>query len=311
MVRKDVKIGAAVVAILIAVLIVYVLVVPGGEPAPNPAGLPTERVSADPAAAPATPAPAVPLDRAAASNAPATVRDGATPVAPAPADRGQTPLASAADPNAAPAPGRTDPFADERWMMALNTGALPQQSRVTGGLPANARPDAPATTPPAGRRPNALTPNPVAGNAALNIDAATRAGAAGMRTHTVQPGENFSRIAENVYGSQVYYKQIVAANPNVNPDKLRPGTVINLPDVKEVKSAGGADDPSPQPSIDPRVEYRVQAGDSLHKIAVKLYGKDELWERLYDLNKARIGDNPAKLKLGMILQLPQPPTQPQ
>jgi nucleoid-associated protein YgaU len=95
----------------------------------------------------------------------------------------------------------------------------------------------------------------------------------------------------------------------VKPEKLRPGMVLNLPDIKEVKGAGGADDDSPAPTLDAQTEYRVQSGDNMNKIALKLYGKSEMWERIYDLNKAKIGNDPAKLKVGMILKLPAPPTQ--
>jgi nucleoid-associated protein YgaU len=33
-----------------------------------------------------------------------------------------------------------------------------------------------------------------------------------------------------------------------------------------------------------------------------------VWEDIYDLNRATIGDNPARLKVGMILKLPAAPT---
>jgi nucleoid-associated protein YgaU len=59
--------------------------------------------------------------------------------------------------------------------------------------------------------------------------------------------------------------------------------------------------------VDPRSEYRVQSGDSLHKIAVKLYGKIDMVDKIYELNKAAIGPNKAKLKLGMVLKLPEAP----
>ena len=52
----------------------------------------------------------------------------------------------------------------------------------------------------------------------------------------------------------------------------------------------------------------MQSGDSLHKISMKLYGKIDMVQKIYDLNKSAIGDNPAKLKLGQVLKLPQPPT---
>jgi nucleoid-associated protein YgaU len=34
-----------------------------------------------------------------------------------------------------------------------------------------------------------------------------------------------------------------------------------------------------------------------------------MWQKIYDLNKSKIGDSPARLKLGTVLDLPSPPTQ--
>lgn len=313
MVRKDVKLGAVVLGILITVLIVYVLVVSGsgggkgkpasagdGEVAAAPAGdeafkkqmiagetqlAEIGKTAADPAAA----------GQPSASNEPAAVN----------APAGASPVAANA-----PGPVKTDPFgpADEKWMMALNNGVVPDSTRLTSSKPQSpATPGSAISAPPVTRTPGAAGTgdSAAAPNTALAINPATRPAG---RTHVVQPGENFARIAETVYGSQVYYKDVMAANPGVKPEKLRPGMVINLPDVKEVKGKGNTEDDSPAPAIDARLEYRVQTGDSVHRIAVKLYGNQEMWQDLYDLNKARIGNDPAKLKVGMILKLPKPPT---
>ena len=139
--------------------------------------------------------------------------------------------------------------------------------------------------------------------------------------HKIQKGETLSTIAAAAYGSPNLYPYILRANPKLDPTRLKPGTEITLPDVSEVKGPEKAADKNAEkssdagtisqkvePTIDAKTEYRVQAGDSLHKIAVKLYGKVGMVERIYDLNKAAIGDNPAKLKLGMILKLPAVPT---
>jgi nucleoid-associated protein YgaU len=124
----------------------------------------------------------------------------------------------------------------------------------------------------------------------------------------VNVGDSLARIAEDVYGSQVYYKAIADANPGVNAMKLKPGTVLKLPDVKETKGRGGHDDDSPAPAVDSKAEYRVTTGDSLNKIAIKLYGNANRWEEIYKLNKDKIGADPARLKVGMILKLPATPT---
>jgi nucleoid-associated protein YgaU len=289
MVRKDVKIGAVVVGILIAVLIVYVLVVPGGGPPQGDA-----------------PVAAAPTDESFKNQ---MIRGetqlagiGKTETAELPGIASNQPAAVAANTQSPAAPAsntRTDPFgpADEKWMMALNTGVVPASARMTAE-----RPQAPGSAISASPRSTSeLSPVP---NSALAINPTTRPAG---RTHVVQPGENFARIAESVYGSQVYYKDLMAANPNVRPEKLRPGMVLHLPDVKEVKGKGNTEDDSPAPAIDQRLEYRVQAGDSMHKIAAKLYNDQDMWQDLYNLNKARIGNDPARLKVGMILKLPRPP----
>lgn len=287
MVRKDVKIGAAVLAILIAVIVVYTLVVPSGPPVPA--------VNADDAFKRQM------IEREAnlgggnqpiASNSPAIVKTE-TPT---------TPIA-----NATPGPSvnptepqkKVDPFENEKWMMALNTGSVPKTSTADRGSTLN-------ETVKSDVRPRSRD-NSIAGNLPASLEPSTRPTGAG-KNYTVATGDSIARIAENVYGSQAYYKVILEANPKVDPMKLRPGMVLVIPDVKETKGRGGHDDDSPAPVIESKAEYRVVAGDSLNKIAIKLYGKADRWEEIYDLNKDKIGTDPARLKLGMILKLPAPPT---
>ena len=145
---------------------------------------------------------------------------------------------------------------------------------------------------------------------------------AGQREHVVQRNETLSSISQMAYGSPNYYPAILRANPSLDPKRLKPGMTIILPPMSEVK-------PDPQPAgatiagngashqsggdantaIDSKTEYRVQANDSLYRIAMKLYGKPDMVAKLYDTNKETIGADPAKLKLNMVLKLPEPPTQ--
>jgi nucleoid-associated protein YgaU len=62
------------------------------------------------------------------------------------------------------------------------------------------------------------------------------------------------------------------------------------------------------PPIDERTQYRVQAGESLYKISLKLYGRGDKVNAIYDLNKDAIGANRNHLKAGTVLKLPDPPT---
>ena len=138
-----------------------------------------------------------------------------------------------------------------------------------------------------------------------------------MTSHVVQPGETYSSIAQVVYGDARYYSELKNANPTIDERRLKPGTTIKIPDRSTFKTRGtqqqngaitaGATAAAAVPPIDPNREYRVGPGESLYKIALKLYGKADKADALYELNKDKIGDDPARVKVNMVLKLPQPP----
>lgn len=51
--------------------------------------------------------------------------------------------------------------------------------------------------------------------------------------------------------------------------------------------------------------YTVKSGDSLFKIAVRVYGRGDDWRRIYDKNVKVIGANPSLIKPGQKLVIPQ------
>ena len=72
--------------------------------------------------------------------------------------------------------------------------------------------------------------------------------------------------------------------------------------------------PRRRPSSSPRrsrprrsSKYVVQAGDTLSRIAGKVYGdvSPASWERIFQANRDVIGDNPSRIKVGMSLTIPQ------
>ena len=142
--------------------------------------------------------------------------------------------------------------------------------------------------------------------------------APGTTEYTVKQGETFSSIALSLYGDPRHYREIVKANPNLEPSRVRAGTVIKLPDAATVRAsrnatpgnavAAGATAKAGGPAIDPAKEYRVQANDSLHKISLRLYGKADRVDAIYEANKDKIGADPHRLKLDMVLKLPEAPT---
>jgi nucleoid-associated protein YgaU len=128
----------------------------------------------------------------------------------------------------------------------------------------------------------------------------------GPKTYTVVPGDTYWTIAQREYGNGAYYTHIMRANPSVPANRLKANVKLVIPDRSEVVPTGA------QPvvavsNLDSRTQYRVQKNDNLYTICKRLYGTTDKVSKLYQLNKDLIGPNPNSLKLGMVLQLPDPP----
>lgn len=48
-------------------------------------------------------------------------------------------------------------------------------------------------------------------------------------TYTVEKGDTIYSIARKVYGNNARAKDIIAANPGIDPNKIKVGQVLNLP----------------------------------------------------------------------------------
>lgn len=79
--------------------------------------------------------------------------------------------------------------------------------------------------------------------------------------------------------------------------------------VKVTKTASGSKakvttkSARPDQVVKPK-SHKVVSGDSLWKIAQKVYGDGSQYKKIYEANKTKIGKDPNKLKLGMELILP-------
>lgn len=349
--RNDVKLGFAIGGVLLAVLIVYVLVVPGGSgtnkqtrlddkstKAPLGGKVTLEPVPATQASAP----PAAPAGEFTPGAAPKMASINPVPSDDI-ADKPSEPIADAsgaAEKVVDPTPPAKSKDID--WNKLLNGQSLMTETPVPakGGQVAQA----PKVTPVA----DALEPKPTAPQAPIADPApvseaapkytvanpppgviadpspeyfkqqnapATRPSngevVATARTHRVASNETLSSIASAAYGNPNLWPAIVKANPNLDPNRMKVGQTINLPDLKDVKpsepqNASAKIGPAAAP-LDSK-HYRVQSGDSLHKISVHLYGKSTLADSIYELNKSTIGEDPARLKVGQVLVLPETPT---
>ena len=83
------------------------------------------------------------------------------------------------------------------------------------------------------------------------------------------------------------------------PDPKEP-----LPDFSSVQSGGSSTAPS-APAGAAEETYTVKKGDSLSKIAKRVYGDAQQWRRIYEANRAVIGDNPDLIHPGQALKLPR------
>lgn len=163
-------------------------------------------------------------------------------------------------------------------------------------------------------------------------------------SHVIAAGDTFSTISSKYYGSTKEVARIVAANPKLDPRRLKIGDTVVLPAQTETSSLATT------PTADPRTpartaalttgstgsangatvvqpavattgvsltgavirpesvatsrSYTVREGDTLYGIAEKAMGKGARWKELLDKNRATLKNDPKRLKPGMVLTIP-------
>jgi nucleoid-associated protein YgaU len=349
--RKDLKIGMAIGAVLLVVLVVYFAMpkpegidvatagpetgeaLTGTDPESTPSS--DEPAGAEPrlqddASAPVAADAGQPRPDVFDASADASVADDDDEESPAEGDGGGTNWAKLLESGEADVVVRTEtPTVGSR---GTDDEATPADAGTANDNSSEALPRLSASRREADAPARAVTPGSILGGDATNTASdgddetdpvtsvpptnttSSTVGApsptvqpAGARTHIVQAGENYSTIAKAVYGDSRHYLAIEKANPDIDATRMRPGTVIKLPDpatVKGAKSGASGAQADDTRVVDLAKEYRVKPNDSLHKIAVERYGSSAMVDKIYELNKDAIGADPAKLKLGMILKMP-------
>lgn len=119
--------------------------------------------------------------------------------------------------------------------------------------------------------------------------------------YTVRPRDTMSSIAAEWFGEAGKWDLIAKANPFVDPNRLTVGQVLRLPpkDAEREPIEGRAGESA--------TIYVVRSGDNLTKIARAYYNDAGLWRLIYDANRRTIGDDPARLRVGMRLTIPPAP----
>ena len=101
------------------------------------------------------------------------------------------------------------------------------------------------------------------------------------------------KIARDVLGDVNRMNEVIAANPEISPDRLREGQVIRLPQIKELRSRG---------TVVETTIHTVKDGETLASIARQYYGVED-WTRIQSHNLDQV-KNPDQLKVGMRLKIP-------
>jgi nucleoid-associated protein YgaU len=134
-------------------------------------------------------------------------------------------------------------------------------------------------------------------------------------SYTVVPGDTLTSIAIAYGLGKGGVKAILDANKDVlsNPNKLRVGLTIKIPAAcaqnsdsapnnKKTGSGSVAPGNTASPKADSGSEYVVQNGDSLERIARKLFNDGRKWRDLFDWNRDQLSD-PARLRAGQTLKI--------
>ncbi len=144
---------------------------------------------------------------------------------------------------------------------------------------------------PAAGAPDATPSSPIFSTPTIPTPASAATPAAtpsGMSTYTVQKGEWFVTVARK-FGLTV--QELQTANPNVNPEQVQAGQVLNIPGGKQTTPRSPASGGS-------GASYTVRQGDTLYSIAAR-FGKSP-----YDIQIANHLASPNSIYAGQTLIIP-------
>ena len=126
--------------------------------------------------------------------------------------------------------------------------------------------------------------------------------------HVVKANETLSDISKLHYGTTMKWKEIVKANPGIDPEGLKVGQKIKLPEIAgapKVPESGKSDTTgSSKPtesSANPAATYTVKAGDTPASIAKSQMGTKGDWKKIVEANP---GLDPNKMRIGQKLVIP-------
>lgn len=116
--------------------------------------------------------------------------------------------------------------------------------------------------------------------------AAVKAAApAGYTSYTVKKDESLSKIA---YRYGLRWQDVAAANPGLNPNKLKVGQVISLPGAVDTSKSAAKDKKTEPAAPAGATVYTVQKGDYIGKIAGKFHVRSSAIREANNLKNDKI-----------------------
>jgi LysM repeat protein len=136
-------------------------------------------------------------------------------------------------------------------------------------------------------------------------------------SYAIQKGDTLGALAKR---NGVTVKAMLAANPGVNPNRLKVGQKVTIP----TPSATPATEPASSnrtattrgsakskkaksatthPAASAGGSYTVKKGDTLRKIAKSVYGDESLWQRIFRANRGDLS-SPNDITVGEVIKLP-------
>jgi len=98
-----------------------------------------------------------------------------------------------------------------------------------------------------------------------------------------------------------FTRAIEASNPKVNPQRLKVGDTLVIPDPGPYRQTPGSKEAPAPPADAATATYEVQAGDSFESIAKKVLGSSLRWNDIQALNP---GIKPRALQQGQVIFVP-------
>jgi nucleoid-associated protein YgaU len=164
----------------------------------------------------------------------------------------------------------------------------------------------------------------VSGTPVATTPATSAAPVAATASYKIKPGDTLQGIAQRELGSANKWKDILAANPGINPNRLKigmslampanTGTVASGPVASSTTAARGTASTGATPQStaakgtittrDGVKIYTVRERDTLRKISKDVYGNDAMWQNVFKANRDVIGSDPGRLEPGTILIIP-------